>query len=104
MGDLSLKVTDMPAFIENEEVLIFLRSIKDVSDTSHSFTVAQNYLPSYEVYGKAQGKYSIGSDGVAVKSGYETLIGDGDSDKSIALDSLKAQIAKLLREAKTGER
>jgi hypothetical protein len=98
MGDLSLKVTDMPSFTPKEEVLIFLRAIQNIADTSHSFTVAQNFFPSYEVFGKAQGKCSISADGMATKSGYEIVDGEIDSEKSISLESLKKQIKTILRE------
>jgi hypothetical protein len=103
MGDLSLKVSDVPAFEEGEQVLIFLRSIKNFSDTKHSFTVAQNYLSSFEVFGKAQGKYSIDADGMAAKNGYETTAEDEDSEKSISLARLKAQIRTILQEAPPGK-
>lgn len=98
MGDLSLKVTDMPTFHENEEIVLFLRSIKNVADTRHSFTVAQNYFPSYEVYGKAQGKYSIDTEGMVRKSGYATLSEEEDPENVLSLESLKTQIQSILRE------
>ncbi|MFC2164891.1 hypothetical protein ACFLT2_07845 [Acidobacteriota bacterium] len=98
MGDLSLKVTNMPTFHENEEIVIFLRSIKNLADTKHSFTVAQNYFPAYEVYGKAQGKYSIDAEGMAIKSGYETVNEDKDPENFLPIESLKTQIHLILRE------
>jgi len=97
-GDLSLKVTDMPTFHENEEIVIFLRSINAIADTKHSFTVAQNYFPAYEVYGKAQGKYSIDAEGLARKSGYEILSEDEDPENVLSVDSLKTKIQSILRE------
>jgi len=98
MGDLSLRVTDMPTFHEKEEIVIFLRSIKNVTDTRHSFTVAQNFFPSYEVYGKAQGKYSIVTGGMVRRSGYETLSEEEDPENALSLESLKIQIQSILRE------
>lgn len=98
VGDLSLRVTDMPTFHENEEIVIFLRSIKDITDTNHSFTVALNYFPAYEVYGKAQGKYSIDAEGMATKSGYETLIEGQDQENALSIESLKSQIQSILQE------
>ena len=99
MGDLSLKVTDMPVFHEKEEILIFLRSIKNIADTRHSFTVAQNTFSSFEVYGKAQGMYSVDAEGIARKSGYETVSEEEDPESVLSLDSLKNKIQFILREA-----
>jgi len=101
MGGLSLKVTDMPTFHEQEEILIFLRTIKNMADTRHSFTVAQNFFPSYEVCGKAQGKYAIDAGGLARASEYETYTEEEDSGAALPLASLKAQIQSILREART---
>jgi len=98
LGDLSLKVTNMPTFHEKEEVLVFLRSITNVAEASHSFTVAQNYIPSYEVFGKAQGKYAIDADGMVRKSGYETLTEEENPETLLSLESLKSQIRSTLKE------
>jgi len=101
VGGLSLKVTDMPAFHEQEEILIFLRTIKNMADTRHSFTVAQNFFPSYEVCGKAQGKYALEAGGLARASEYGTYTEEEDSGAALPLASLKAQIQSILREART---
>lgn len=101
MGDISLKVSDMPGFHENEEILVFLQAIKNIADTSHSFSVAQNYFPSYEVYGKAQGKYAIDGGGLARKSGYETFTEEEDPESILSLESLKMQIQSILQETQS---
>lgn len=102
VGDIGLKVSDMPSFKQNEIVLIFLKSISDPTDTKNSPMIALNFLPSFNVFGGAQGKYSIDSNGIAHKSGYRLISKDQEREKSISLENLKAKIKIILKQNREG--
>jgi hypothetical protein len=53
--------------------------------------------PVYEMLDKAQGKYSIGEDGLARKAGYRLLAVDESDDTALPLIELTARIKTLLR-------
>lgn len=97
VGDLGLKVSDMPSFQPNEMVLVFLRSITDITNTRHSPIITLNFLPVFSIFGAAQGKYSIDSNRIAHKSGYDLMSGDPESDKALPLTDLKAMIKSILK-------
>lgn len=105
IGELGLRVSDAPEFHPEEKVLVFIKSIKNATDPKNSMVVALNFIPSYEVFGDAQGKYSIDQDGIASKSGY-TLMGDQpDQDRAYPLEKLKIQIKNILqKQSKKRER
>jgi hypothetical protein len=96
IGELSLSVSDMPDFGEQEDVLVFLRAIPDPDNNAHSMTVVQGTWPSYTVYGQAQGKYSIDSQGIAEKGGYSLVSSLVDPDRILPLDELKLRIHETL--------
>lgn len=95
VGDIGLKVTDMPSFRPKEKVLVFLKSIVNITDTKHSVTVTQNFYPAFQLFGSSQGKYSIDKDGIAHKSGYDLISKDYEPDKSLSLEELRAKIKKI---------
>ena len=97
VGDISLKVSDMPTFQTNEKVLVFLKFIKNVKDIKHSPVIALSIFQPFSVFGAAQGKYSIDSRGIARKDGYTLISKEGEPDKSLHLSNLKAQIRKFLQ-------
>jgi len=98
LGDISLKVSDMPTFQSNEKVLVFLKSIADMANTKNSLIVTLNIFPAFEVFGNAQGKYFIDANGIAQKSGYNLFAKDDESDKALSLSELKASIRNILKQ------
>lgn len=83
VGDIGLRVSDEPAMATGEDVVLFLKrgSRPGAAD-------------KYNLVGKGQGKYSIGSDGVARKKGF-SLAGDTKPvDAEIPLDALIGKIRR----------
>ncbi len=97
VGDLALQVEDAPSFRTDEEVLVFLKFIKNVKDIKHSPVIALSIFRPFSVFGVAQGKYSIDSRGVARKSGYTLISKEKEPDRSLHLSNLKAKIRNFLR-------
>lgn len=97
VGEISLKVTDMPSFYRKEKVLVFLKSITDMTDMNNSPLVAFNILPAFKVFGNAQGKYFIDAKAMAKRSGYYSIAQDGDPDRTLSLTELKARIKSILK-------
>ncbi len=97
VGDIGLKVTDMPSFQEKEKVLVFLKSIKDLTNIKHSPVVCLGIFPAYSTFGAAQGKYSIDKDGMAQKSGYDLISKHDDRDVFLPLTDLKSRIKSIIR-------
>ncbi len=97
IGDLSLKVSDVSVYQEGEEVLVFLKTIDDVLHLENSFSVSLNFLPSFSVFGRAQGKYSIGKDKIARKWGYSILDKDIERDNVLTLSELEARIKVIVK-------
>jgi hypothetical protein len=96
--DLSLAVSDMPEFETDETVLVFLNTIKNTVDLNNSFTVARGFFPSFEVFGRAQGKFKINSENMASRSGY-TLLSKGETQiESLPLHELKTRIQTILQQ------
>ena len=92
IGDLGLRVSDVPVFQKGEDVLVFLKTIENVMFLENSFSVSLNYLPSFSVFGKAQGKYSIDKNMNARKWGYLLLDKEADKDNVLTLSELEARI------------
>lgn len=97
IGDLGLRVSDTPEFQSTEKVLVFLNAIGDIKDSQNSLVVALDFIPSYEVFGSAQGKYSIDPAGKASKWGYDLMLNDEDLDKSLPLKELKTRIRNIIQ-------
>ena len=97
VGEISLNVTDMPSFIRKEKVLVFLKSITDMSDMKNSPLVTLNILPAFTVFGNAQGKYFIDAKAIAKRSGYYSIDQDEDPDRTLSLTELKARIRSILK-------
>lgn len=98
VGDIGLKVTDMPSFHKKEKVLVFLKSIKNLTDIKHSPIVCLSIFPAYSPFGAAQGKYSIDKDGMAQKSGYVLISKDDERDVFLSLADLKSRIKSIIRQ------
>jgi hypothetical protein len=99
MGDIGLKVSDVPCFQKDETALVFLKTILNPNSPKNSYLAIQNYLSSYEVFEQAQGKYAIDKNGLARKEGYDLIKKDDDTDRSLALTELKMKIKSMLRKA-----
>jgi len=98
LGDISLRVSDMPTFQSSEKVLVFLKSIADMANTKNSLIVTLNIFPAFEVFGNAQGKYFIDANGIAQKSGYNLFAKDDESDRALSLSVLRVKIRSILKQ------
>jgi hypothetical protein len=96
IGDLRLAVSDEPSFTTDETVLVFLRPLPTRFCPANSVLSLRSPIPVYELQEKAQGKYSIGADGVAQKTGYRLLTADEPNDTSLPVEELKARIRAQL--------
>jgi len=96
VGDIGLKVSDMPSFLLNENVLVFLKYIKDPQSEKNSPLTAMSILQSFSILGAAQGKYSIDKDEIAKKSGYVLNSNIHEPDILLPLTVLKKKIKKFL--------
>ena len=97
IGDLTLRVSDVPVFQKGEDVLVFLKKIENVMFLQNSFSVSLNYLPSFSVFGRAQGKYSIDKNMNARKWGYLLLDKEADKDNELTLFELEARIKVIVK-------
>lgn len=96
--DLSLTVSDMPEFEIDETVLVFLNAIINTANLKNSSTVAQGLLPSFEVFGRSQGKFKINFENMASRSGYTLLSKSGVQVDSLPLHELKTRIQAILQQ------
>lgn len=95
--DIGLKVSDMPSFHLNEKGLVFLTFIKDPQNEKNSPLSAISILPAFSIFGAAQGKFSIDSNGIAYRSGYSLISKDLDSEMSLSLEDLIMKIKNILK-------
>ncbi|MBU4255553.1 MAG: hypothetical protein KJ727_13240 [Acidobacteria bacterium] len=98
IGDLSLNVSDVSVYQKGEEVLVFLKTIDDVKHLENSFSVSLNFLPSFSVFGRAQGKYSIDKNKIARKGEYSLLDKEVDTDNVITLPELEVRIKLIVKD------
>ena len=96
VGEISLKVTDMPSFFKKEKALVFLKSVTDMTDMKNSPLVTLNILPAFKVFGNAQGKYFIDAKAMAKRSGYYSIDQDEGPERTLSLTELKARIKSIL--------
>jgi hypothetical protein len=83
VGAIGLRASDEPDMERGEKVLLFLKQ-----------GIRPNETDRYSLVGKAQGKYSIGPDGVARKKGF-SLAGDAkQTDAEVPLDVLVEKIRR----------
>jgi len=81
IGDIGMKVSDVATLRKGEKVLLFLKSSKNrKNEAVHS------------IVGKAQGKYTVGEDGIARKKGYSLESGGGVVDNDIPAERLIEKI------------
>lgn len=84
IGDIGLKVSDVATLVKGEKVLLFLKSRKSKKDGV-----------VYNIVGKGQGKYTVGEDRVARKSGFALATGQEAVDVNIPIDVLIEKIRKV---------
>ena len=99
VGELALQVEDTPSFRMDEEVLVFLKFIKNVKDIKHSPVIVLSIFQPFSVFGAAQGKYSIDNHGIARKGGYTLISKEREPDRFLHLSNLKAKIRNLLQKS-----
>jgi hypothetical protein len=84
VGGVGLKVSDISPLIKGSDVILFLKS--GVSRASLSGQGLDQ--KTYHFVGKSQGKYTIGEDGIARKSGFSLMGGEGAVDNNISRQEL----------------
>lgn len=84
VGDIGLRVSDEPGMEKGEKVLLFLKQGDNGHGATHKFNLV----------GKGQGKYSIGSDGMARKKGFSIVGEKSRIDAEIPLDALLEKIRR----------
>jgi hypothetical protein len=104
VGDIGLRVSDMPEFRCGEQALVFLKSISKIDDAQNSPFIAMNFWPAYTVFGAAQGKYSVDDNGVARKKGYSLISKDEDPERAFLLEDLMTRIRKIIRQLNTKQK
>ena len=83
IGDIGLKVSDVTPLIKGEKVILFLKAGKSKKDGS-----------VFNIVGKGQGKYTIGSDNIARKGGFSIISGEELIDDNIHVDFLVDKIRR----------
>ena len=81
IGDIGLRVSDSPTLIKGENVVLFLKLLKET----------KNGLLC-KIVGRAQGKYSIDQDGIARKTGFNVLKGKEAIENDIPVNELVSRI------------
>ena len=84
IGDTGVKVSDEPTLKEGERVILFLKSGKSKKDGV-----------AYNIVGKGQGKYVMGADGIARKSGFSIEGGAENIDTNIPVDELIEKVRRV---------
>lgn len=83
IGDIGLNVSDVTPLIKGEKVILFLKAGKSKKDGS-----------VFNIVGKGQGKYTIGSDHIARKGGFSIISGEELIDDNIPVDVLVDKIRR----------
>ena len=81
IGDIGLRVSDSPTLIKGENVVLFLELFKKIKTGLLC-----------KIVGRAQGKYSIGKDGIARKAGFNVIKGKDAIENDIPINELVSRI------------
>ena len=81
-----MKVSDVPTLQTGETVLVFLKA--GPSKRFPPETAETREPPVFHVVGKAQGKFSIATDGIARRSGFSLVEGDKPMLNEIPMETL----------------
>lgn len=104
VGDIGLKVSDMPEFVLKEKVLVFLQPLALSPEPKHAPLIMLGLFPAFRVFGAGQGKFSVDEEGLVRRTGYLLESGETGSDQSLTLDDLMREIRKiLLQRSKEGK-
>lgn len=99
---IGLKVSDVSPLKQDERVFLFLKpcraqGVSRINRMSGDVIEADELLASsriYNIVGQAQGKYTIGKDKIAIKTGYSLAYGKDRICNNISLDALKEKVRK----------
>jgi hypothetical protein len=84
VGGVGLRVSDMPAFVPNERVILFLKT-----GSSRNLQAGQaGGGTTFNLVGKAQGRYTIDENDVARKGGFALASGQDVVDNNIPYTEL----------------
>lgn len=92
IGEIGMKVSDVPTFQTDETVLVFLKAVQSGRFQSDD-TEAREH-PVFHLVGKAQGKYSIATDGIARRSGFSLVEGGKALVNEVPMETLIRMIKK----------
>ncbi len=67
VGDIEMRVSDSPQFLNGERVILFLNQQHDLGRKSEKLLLKGN---AHSLVGRAQGKYTITDSGLVVKKGF----------------------------------
>lgn len=81
VGEIGLKVSDAPTLTKGEDVILFLKPDKETR---------VGLIRS--IVGRAQGKYTIGNDGIARKMGFAVIDKKDVIDNNIPVNELVDKI------------
>ncbi len=81
VGEIGLRVSDSPTLIKGENVVLFLELLDETKNGLRC-----------KIVGRAQGKYSIGKDGIARKAGFDAVRGENVVDNNIPVNELVDRI------------
>ncbi len=84
VGNKGLMVSDVSSLKKGEKIILFLTPGKSKKREQNGDV--------YNIVGRAQGKYTIGSDGIARKSGFSLVDGKDIIDNNISVDILIGKI------------
>jgi hypothetical protein len=80
IGDIGVRVSDVSPLVKGEKIILFLKSGDSKRDKQNE--------KIHNIVGSAQGKYTIGDDGIARKSGFSIIKGNEVIDNNISVDAL----------------
>jgi len=83
IGDIGMKVSDVEPLQKGENVILFLTGKKNKE------------RGVFHIFGKAQGRYTIGPDGIVRKKGFSLAAGAEKVDNNIPADELIEKIRRV---------
>jgi hypothetical protein len=90
VGAVGLKVSDVSPFVKGSDVILFLKD-----STSRAPLSTQGATQKvYHLVGKSQGKYTVGEDGIARKSGFSAIGSQDAIDDTISRQELIDKIRR----------
>jgi hypothetical protein len=84
MEDIGFRVSDVSPLVKGDHVILFLKSGESKRD---------GFVRN--IVGKNQGKYIIGKDGIARKSGFSIVGGENLIDNNVPMDALINKIRSV---------